>query len=93
MNKRLYIMGVGWVAEHPAPRRAPGPYIVPDIPAYRSPLGTGEISSRSTRREDLKRGNCREVDPGEFKPMDRESLRALKEAERAALERRRRDGA
>lgn len=48
--------------------RAPGPYIMSDIEPYRSPLGTGEVSSRSHRREDLKRGNCREVDPSEFKP-------------------------
>lgn len=44
------------------------PQIMRDIPEYRSPLGTGTISSRSHRREDLKRANCREVDPSEFKP-------------------------
>ena len=43
----------------------PTPSIWGDIQPYRSPLGTGEISSRSGRREDLKRGNCREVDPSE----------------------------
>lgn len=43
----------------------PMPYIQGDIQPYRSPLGTGEISSRSQRREDMKRGNVREVDPSE----------------------------
>lgn len=45
----------------------PMPNVMGDIPEYRSPLGTGPITSRSHRREDLKRGNCREVDPGEYK--------------------------
>ena len=44
------------------------PTIMRDTPEYRSPLGTGLITSRSHRREDLKRGNCREVDPSEFRP-------------------------
>lgn len=43
----------------------PLPSIWADIAPYRSPLGTGEITSRSQRREDMKRGNCREVDPSE----------------------------
>lgn len=45
----------------------PMPNVVGDIEPYRSPLGTGEITSRSHRREDLKRGGCREVDPSEYK--------------------------
>ena len=45
--------------------RVSGPYIQPDLPAYRSPLGTGEIDGRYARREDMKRGGCREVDPSE----------------------------
>lgn len=44
------------------------PMIMSDIPEYKSPLGTGLITSRSHRREELKRHNCREVEPGEFKP-------------------------
>lgn len=36
-----------------------------DIPAYISPLGTGEITSRSQRREELKRHGLREVEPSE----------------------------
>lgn len=42
-----------------------GMIVMRDIPEYRSPLGTGLITSRSHRREDLKRGGCREVDPSE----------------------------
>lgn len=44
----------------------PCPMIIRDIPDYVSPLGTGVIGSRSTRRDDLKRGGCREVDPKEW---------------------------
>lgn len=44
-----------------------GVMVMRDIPEYRSPLGTGLITSRSHRREDLKRGDCREVDPSEWK--------------------------
>jgi hypothetical protein len=36
-----------------------------DLPAYISPLGTGEITSRSQRREELKRHGLREVEPSE----------------------------
>lgn len=50
-----------------APPRG-GVMIMRDIPHYKSPLGTGLITSRSHRREDLKRGGCREVDPSEWKP-------------------------
>lgn len=34
-----------------------------DIPEYRSPIDGRIISSRSTRREDLKRNDCIEIDP------------------------------
>jgi hypothetical protein len=43
------------------------PFVRSDIPAYKSPLGTGVIDGRAARREDLKRNNCREVDPSEHK--------------------------
>jgi len=49
-----------------APR--PELYIQSDLPAYKSPLGTGLIDGRAARREDLKRSGCREVAPDEFKP-------------------------
>ena len=41
--------------------------IMRDLPGYKSPLGTGWIEGRAARREDMKRGNCREVDPSEWK--------------------------
>lgn len=43
------------------------PMVVPDTPAYKSPLGDGVIEGRAARREHLKRNNCREVEPSEFK--------------------------
>jgi hypothetical protein len=42
------------------------PSVMPDLPAYASPLGDGMIEGRSARREHLKRNGCREVEPGEF---------------------------
>ena len=72
------------------------PAIWSDCPAYRSPLGTGVIDGRAARREDLKRGGCREVDPSEFRPVcHSEKLAkkyglphepAIKEARKIALE-------
>lgn len=59
-----------WVEyDHRAMRAAPtGPFIVSDIPAYKSPLGTGWIEGRTARREEMKRHNVREVDPSEYRP-------------------------
>jgi len=75
----IYVFRNGQLIEKPADEpRAAGPMIMRDCPEYRSPLGTGLITSRSHRREDLKRGNCREVDPGEWKPDP--NYRARKEA-------------
>lgn len=45
---------------------APRLQVVPDLPGYLSPVGAGWIEGRAARREDLKRTNCREVDPSEF---------------------------
>lgn len=60
-----------WPDNHVEPEveRSPlaSPQVMRDIPEYKSPLGTGLITSRSQRREDLKRGDCREVDPSEWK--------------------------
>jgi hypothetical protein len=53
-----------------APDRIAAPLIVSDLPAYMSPLGTGLIDGRRARREDLKRNNCREVAPDEWKPSE-----------------------
>lgn len=48
-----------------APVRAeiPSVHVWSDIPEYRSPIDGRLISSRSQRREDLKRNNCVEIDP------------------------------
>lgn len=54
-----------WVKPSLRRSKPTGPYMVTDIPAYRSPLGTGVIEGRSARREDMARGECREVDPSE----------------------------
>lgn len=61
-----------WVPADRFVRSAPaGPYVVSDLPAYKSPLGTGVIDGRAARREDMKRSNTREVDPSEFRPVYR----------------------
>jgi len=43
------------------------PYVVSDLPAYKSPMGDGWIDGRAARREHFKRTGTREVDPGEWK--------------------------
>lgn len=40
------------------------PFIAGDIPEYRSPIDGKPITSRSHRREDLKRNDCVEWEPG-----------------------------
>lgn len=58
--------GDAWV--EPAPRRASAaPMIQSDLPAYKSPLGTGWVEGRAARREEMKRHSVREVDPSEFR--------------------------
>jgi hypothetical protein len=39
------------------------PMIISDIPAYASPIDGRMITSRSERRDDLKRNNCVEFEP------------------------------
>jgi len=39
------------------------PTVISDIPDYRSPIDGKPITSRSQRREDLKRNNCVEWEP------------------------------
>lgn len=39
-----------------------------DIPEYISPITGKPVDGRAARREEMKRHNCREVDPSEFKP-------------------------
>lgn len=60
-------------------RHAPHAFqIMRDLPGYKSPLGTGWIEGRAARREDLKRGGCREVDPSEWRGGYRNPHFALK---------------
>lgn len=49
----------------PLPERAGicAPFVVSDIPEYRSPIDGRVIGSRSSRRDDLKRHNCVEYEP------------------------------
>lgn len=42
------------------------PYYTPDLAPYRSPVTGQVIEGRVARREDLKRHDCREVDPSEW---------------------------
>ena len=68
----LYVMQAGRLVEVPRDRpRRPSvfPSIQRDLPAYRSPLGTGWVEGRAARREDMARGGCREVDPSERPTM------------------------
>lgn len=39
------------------------PMVISDIPEYRSPIDGRPITSRSERRDDLKRNNCVEYEP------------------------------
>lgn len=41
----------------------PLPFVVSDIPEYRSPIDGKLITSRSERRDDLKRNGCVEFEP------------------------------
>lgn len=67
------------------------PAVMRDIPEYRSPIDGRVISSRSTRRDDLKRNNCVEWDPAlsptrgtpEFKNARFAKKHGLKLSERA----------
>ena len=56
-----------------APARQSAPFIWRDIPEYASPLGTGLVTSRSQRKEELKRHGCREVEPSERSEIRRVS--------------------
>ena len=62
--------------------------IIPDIPGYVSHGRMQEVDGklkpvwvdgRRDRREDLKRSGCREVDPSEFKDIQREGEQRLAE--------------
>jgi hypothetical protein len=65
-------------------------HVVSDIPDYRSPIDGRPITSRSQRREDLKRNNCVEYEPSlsptkgkrEFRNAEFCKKRGLQVAER-----------
>jgi hypothetical protein len=63
-----YIMQAGRLVEITRGPRQPSvfPSIQRDLPAYRSPIGTGWVEGRAARREDLARSGCRAVEPGEM---------------------------
>src|SRR4051794_38364019 len=72
MPRFVFDASTGKLVEVPYTRDLPrppsvAPYVRGDLPAYKSPRGTGWIDGRAARREDLKRGNCREVDPSEYR--------------------------
>lgn len=51
------------------------PFVVRDVPAYRSPIDGRVIEGRAARREDLARNDCVEVEPGMFKGRAPEGFR------------------
>lgn len=74
MSRARYLWRGGeWVDVRDLGPRQPSrtPYVWSDLPAYKSPLGTGVVEGRTARREEMKRHNCREVDPTEFNAVYR----------------------
>lgn len=59
------------------------PYVLGDIPEYTSPIDGNVITSRSQRREDLKRNNC--VDAREFGSPTQGKIRNKAFAEKRGL--------
>lgn len=73
MTKRRFVICGGELVELDLSRPPPpslSPAVWGDLPAYKSPLGTGVIEGRRARRDDLRRAGCRETDPSEFKPVE-----------------------
>lgn len=60
-----------------APERICNPMVIKDV-TYKSPLSGQEITSRSQRREEMKRHNVREVDPSEHQVTYESKARAEK---------------
>jgi hypothetical protein len=62
------------------------PMVISDIPEYRSPIDGRLITSRSARREDLKRNNCVEYEPSmkskhpKFEAFEERRKRAIRES-------------
>ncbi len=59
------------------------PYMFGDIPEYTSPIDGNVITSRSQRREDLKRNNC--VDANDFMSPTQGRIRNKAFAEKRGL--------
>lgn len=60
------------------------PYIIGDIPEYTSPIDGNVITSRSQRREDMKRNNC--VDARDFVSPTQGKIRNKAFAEKRGLQ-------
>ena len=76
------------VTGEPMAKPFPGismPTVISDIPDYASPIDGRMITSRSARREDLKRNNCVEYEPSlkpkheKFEAFEARRERAMKE--------------
>ena len=61
MSRQRYIaVGNKWMPVEEAPAPEPlGPMIIPDLPAYESPIDGHIVEGRRARREDLKRNHAR----------------------------------
>jgi len=55
--------GVPMLSDDDRARPIAVPYIMSDIPEYRSPVDGRVIGSRTQRRDDLKRNGCVEYEP------------------------------
>jgi hypothetical protein len=77
--KRTYIWNkdLGKMVEitKEAPQRV-GPFVISDLPEYRSPLTGKMIDGRRDRREEMKREGVREVDPSEKYDIGRATVDA-----------------
>lgn len=60
-----------------APERVCLPAVIKDV-AYFCPVSMKPVTSRSERREVMKRHNVREVDPSEYKPTYRHKKYAIR---------------
>lgn len=58
MTIYVYDKAAGMVVEKNKAPQSSGPFFMRDIEPYRSPVTGAEITSRSHRREDLKRHGC-----------------------------------
>lgn len=79
MTRYVYREGLGIIEQDKAPPRRSTPYVQSDLAAFKSPLeGHPTIEGRAALREELKRNECRLVDPTEFKAVYTNPSFALK---------------